>query len=51
MEVIVTSVRDALEDITVHRFLLARHEVLVLIICAVAFACGIPNVFQVRDFL
>uniref|UniRef100_T1IMI3 Transporter n=1 Tax=Strigamia maritima TaxID=126957 RepID=T1IMI3_STRMM len=44
VEVVVTSLRDSFG----HAFAccLKRHEILVLIVCLVAFVCGLPNVTQ-----
>lgn len=47
VEVVVTSIQDGFPNWIRKR--LVYHELLVLIICAVSFWCGIPNIFQVSN--
>ena len=46
VEVVVTSLKDGFAG-AVQRYA-RRHEVLVAAVCVLAFACSIPNIFQVN---
>ena len=48
VEVVITSLKDGFGD-WIDRYI-KRHEILVLIVCVLGFLCGIPYIFNVRDF-